>query len=664
MRQLSDEKSPYLRMAAKQKINWMPWCDEAFSNAKEEGKAVFLSSGAGWCHWCHVQAAESFEDPEVADILNKDFICVKIDRDLRPDIDRRYQEALAAMGHGGGWPLSIFLTPEGKPFYGGTYFPPVDSMGRPAFKKVLAEVAQFYSQNKDKAYEYSDRVIEHLKQASIEKRGPAEKAEPDRASLETATMEMLREFDPQNGGFGNYPKFPMPGALRFLSSQYFRDKNPAVGEAIKKTLSAMATGGVYDQLGGGFHRYSTDATWTIPHFEKMAEDNAWLLINYVEGFYLFGEPAFKETARGIIDFVRTVLSDPEGGFYSSQDADITPEDEGGYFTWTKGDFEKTLSGDEFEAAAPHLFHEQGVMPHGENQQQKNVLFAAMGPEEIAQKNQKTGLDVEHVAALIESAKKKLLAARSLRQQPFVDKTIYSSINGLLISAYLAAWRLLGDDYLKDFALLSLKRILKENLRDGVLYRSGDVPGVLDDYAHMIGALLDAYENTGNREFLAQAEGLASVLEKEFMEGQAGGFYDSRGEVVGLRFRNIEDIPHPSANAQLIWHFLRLSVMTNKNDYLKTAKDSLEAFADRAKGFGIHTGAYYYALGGFFNYMALNVEAEREGPLATAAKNVFRPHKIIFYREEEGRVTPCMAGRCLEAVTDAAALEEIVSTPEV
>ncbi len=664
-KKLADEKSPYLQKAARQKINWLPYCEEAFRKAKEEGKAVFLSSGAGWCHWCHVQAAESFEDPQVVEQLNKDFICIKIDRDLRPDIDRRYQEALAAMGHGGGWPLSIFLTPEGKPFYGGTYFPPVDSMGRPGFKKVLTEVSQFYAQNKEKAQEYSDRVIEHLRQGLLAKPEPSEKEKGSAeeqisaSSLEAAVMDMLKDFDPRNGGFGNYPKFPMPGAIRFLSGQYFRDKNLSLGDAIKRTLTAMATGGVYDQIGGGFHRYSTDASWIIPHFEKMAEDNAWLLVNYLEGFHLFGEPLFKKTALGIIDFAKGVLSDLQGGFYSSQDADITPEDEGGYFTWTQEDFKAVLEGDELQVASLHFLHENGAMPHGEKK--KHVLFIAMGPEEVAQK---TGLDAGMVRSLIESAKGKLLAARSRRELPFVDKSLYSSVNGLFVSAYLYAWRVFGDAYLKDFALLSLNRMLKENLRDGILYRSGDVPGVLDDYAHMTGALLDAYENTGQAEFLEKAEGLALTLQKDFLDGQSGGFFDSREEVMGLKFRNVEDIPHPSANAQLIWHFLRLSAITGNASYMETAKGSLLAFADRAKGLGIHAGTYFYALDGFYNYMALNVEAAAESPLAAAARNVFRPHKIVSYGKDLGRVTPCVTGRCLQAVTDPGALEKVISSPSV
>ncbi len=652
MKKLSEEQSPYLRKAAAQKVKWLPYSEEAFRRAREEGKPVFLSSGAGWCHWCHVQAKECFEDEETAALLNENYICVKIDRDLRPDVDRRYQEALAAMGQGGGWPLSIFLTHEGKPFYGGTYFPPEDAAGRPGFKRVLAEVAKFYSENMEKAHEYGGRIIEHLKPR------PLEKTRISRSSLDDAAGEVLGDFDPQNGGFGKYPKFPMPGAMSFLAGRSFRGGNQAAGEAVEKTLAAMAKGGIHDQLGGGFHRYSTDAAWTIPHFEKLAEDNAWLLMNYVEGFHLFGGPVFRKTALGIIDFARAVLSNPDGGFYASQDADVTAGQEGGYFTWSREDFESALEGEELKVASMHFLHERGAMPHDEK---RHVLFIAMEPAEISEK---TGIGLERVNSLIESARLKLLAARSRRQEPFVDKTLYSSLNGLFISAYLAAWRAFEDRYMKEFALLSLERILRENFRGGVLYRSADVPGMLDDYTHITGALLDAYENTGEPEFLDKAEGLALALEKDFGDSQSGGFFDSREEVVGLRFKNIEDIPHPSANALLIWHFVRLAEMTGREDYVRRAEESLEVFAERAKGLGVHAGAYYFALDGFYNYMSLRVEGGFNGALAETARMTFRPHKVIFYgaRGGKGTVTPCMKDRCLEAEADAGSLGKVIGKP--
>ena len=653
MRKLSEEESPYLRKAARQKVNWLPYCEEAFARAREEGKPVFLSSGAGWCHWCHVQAEECFEDEDTAAFLNREFICIKIDRDLRPDVDRRYQEALAAMGQGGGWPLSIFLTCEGKPFYGGTYFPPEDTADRPGFKRVLLEVSKFYRESAEKAHEFGSRVIDHLRPR------PLEKQKISRSSADDAAREMLADFDPQNGGFGKHVKFPMPGVMSFLAGIFFARGNPEVGEVIEKTLVSMAKGGINDHLGGGFHRYSTDPAWIIPHFEKLAEDNAWLLMNYIEGFHLFGNPLFKDTARGIIDFARSVLSDPGGGFYASQDADVTPGDEGGYFTWGPDDFGKILQGEELQIASMHFLHEGGAMPHEGG---KRVLFIAMEPVEISRK---TGIGLAQVNSLIESARGKLLAARSKRQQPFVDKTLYAGLNGLLISAYLAAWRVFDGDYLKDFALLSLERIMNENFRGGGLYRSAGVPAMLDDYTHIIGAHLDAYENTAKPEYLARAEELALTLARDFWDRESGGFFDSREEVAGLRFKNIEDIPHPSANALLIWHFVRLAAVTGKDAYMKMAEESLEIFSARAKGLGVHGGAYYFALDGFYNYTTLKVEAGFDSHLARTARKVFRPHKIVFYGAPDvNAVTACLKGRCLEAVRDAGSLELTIKKPVI
>jgi hypothetical protein len=655
MNRLEKEKSPYLRHAATQAIDWHPWSDEAFRRAKEEDKPVFLSSGAIWCHWCHVQARECFENPEIAALLNENFISIKLDRDERPDVDRRYQEALAAMGEPGGWPLSIFLTPEGKPFYGGTYFPPEEGFGRPGFKKVLREVAKFYRENGGKARDYSERVMGHLRPRPLQKSALGERM------LAGGAQSMVDLFDPENGGFGRYPKFPMPGALAFLTGRYFFGGNPAVGHAVRKTLVQMAKGGIRDHLGGGFHRYSTDAGWIIPHFEKMGEDNAWLLRNYVEAYHVFGEPSFREVAEEIVGFVRSTLSDPEGGFYSSQDADVVPEDEGGYFTWTMGDFREALGPDEFdiaelEVARMSFLHDRGRTHHDER---KHVLFAVMEPVEIAEK---TGLDAREVERKLASAKRKLLAARNTRTAPVVDKTLYSFTNGLFISSYLLAWRHFGDGYLLDFALKSLKRILCLNARDGVLYRTGEVRGVLDDHVHMVGALIDAYECTADREYAQLAEGLMRTTIENFWEKTSYGFFDSAEEVAGLRLKQIEDVPHPSANALAAWHLVRLYQISRKNEYLKLAEDSLGAFSSVAEGLSIHGGAFYLALDGFFHHMALAVNCPLSGGLGQAALRTFRPYKIISYGEDSGLVLPCKKGRCLEAERDADALQSLLLDP--
>ena len=348
MNRLAQEKSAYLRHAADQKIDWYPWSEEAFEKAQKEDKPVFLSSGAIWCHWCHVMAKESFEDDEVAELLNDRYVAIKLDRDERPDVDRRYQQAVTAMGVNGGWPLSVFLTPEKIPFYGGTYFPVTDSFGKPGFKTLLKAMSEFYKTRKDEVYENSRKFHDFLKQQSPKKGKVSE------VLVGEAIKSIMRGFDKTHGGFGSSPKFPMSGAIEFLLNRYFFTKDQTIEYALKKTLIAMASGGFYDQLGGGFHRYSTDEAWTVPHFEKMTEDNAWLLRNYADAYSLFGDEFFKKVAENIIFFTRSELSRPDGGFYASMDADVTPDDEGGYFTWTDDEVRSTLTADEYAVFSPLL----------------------------------------------------------------------------------------------------------------------------------------------------------------------------------------------------------------------------------------------------------------------------------------------------------------------
>jgi len=399
MNRLAQERSAYLRHAANQKIDWQPWSQEAFDRAARENKPVFLSSGAIWCHWCHVMAKESFEDDGVAAILNEHFVAVKLDRDERPDIDRRYQQAVAAMGQGGGWPLSVFLTPEKKPFFGGTYFPPVERFGIPAFGTVLLAISRYYREKREEIEEQGGMFLDAIRR---ERRpsGPL-----SGALVDEAAGQMLAAFDRTNGGFGSAPKFAMPGAIEFLLGRYFFTGDEGLALMLGKTLSAMAQGGFHDQIGGGFHRYSTDGAWAVPHFEKMAEDNAWLLRNYCDAYRLFGDPDLKDTARGIISFVDSELSDPQGGFYASMDADVTPDDEGGYFTWTDEDLKRTLGTEEYRVLSMHLFNPGNVVHHAPR---KVVLSVRETVDDIARK---TGLDAVTTGEIIARGKQKLLAVR-------------------------------------------------------------------------------------------------------------------------------------------------------------------------------------------------------------------------------------------------------------
>jgi uncharacterized protein YyaL (SSP411 family) len=645
MNRLSNEKSPYLRHAAHQKIDWYPWSDEAFVKAKQKNMPVFLSSGAIWCHWCHVMAKECFENEEIIKLLNENFINIKIDRDERPDIDRRYQHALVAMGFGGGWPLSVFLTPDKKPFFGGTYFPPEDAFGRPGFKNVLRKVSDFYYLKKEEISQYSQRLMDSLKPK------PLSQTEISESLLDDAVTTILSQFDPQNGGFGSSPKFPMPGAIEFLINRFFFTRKEAIGYAIKKTLESMAKGGFHDQIGGGFHRYSVDEAWIVPHFEKMADDNAWLLRNYIDAYRIFGYEYFRDVAEKIISFINNVLSDPEGGFYTSQDADVTPDDEGGYFTWIDKDFRRLLNDEEYRVLSLHLLHERGVMHHDES---KRVLFVSMDSEEIAEK---IGTDAQTVNKMINLGKEKLLKERYKRKSPFIDRTFYTSLNGMLISTYLKAFRTLKDKGLKDFALNSLKRIMRSYFINSELLHTEGIKAILDDYIHLTDALISAYEVTGDLLYLNQADELMELCIKKFWDKDDGGFFDTEEEIIGIRFKEIEDIPHPSANSLGIILLIKLNYMTEKMKYHKYAETALKIFSLKTKNTGILSGYYFCAVEAYFNMLKLSLQTAPTSELTDTALSSFRPYISIVYGEDKGIVIPCIKNVCYEPLQNADSLRE-------
>ncbi|TAL24957.1 MAG: thioredoxin domain-containing protein [Nitrospirae bacterium] len=637
MNRLSAERSAYLKHSAYQNVAWYPWSEEAFEKAREEDKPVFLSTGAVWCHWCHVMARECFENEEIIKILNENFINIKLDRDERPDIDRRYQLAVAAMGYGGGWPLSVFLTPDKKPFFGGTYFPPEDSHGRPGFKKVLISVSDFYKAKRSSVYEFSEKLDGLLKP------GPLSSGELNESMLNQAVGDILSEFDPQNGGFGTVPKFPMPGAMEFLINRYYFDRKESIEAAVKKTLEAMAKGGFRDHVGGGFHRYSTDEAWIIPHFEKMADDNAWLLRNYSDAYAVFGDEYYKKIAEEIIGFIRAVLSDPNGGFYASQDADVIPEDEGGYFTWTEEEFRRILDEDEYRVLSLCLFHERGSMPHDEL---KKVLFIGAEAEEAAVK---TGMDLKSVNDIIKRGKEKLLKERNKRETPFIDRSLYMSLNGMLITSYLNAYRILKDEYLKDFSLKTLERLLKSRFINSELFHSEGVKAVLEDYIYLIEALIAAYEVSGSASYINQANELMALCIKKFWDETEAGFFDTAEEVLGVRLKAIEDIPHPSANALGIIQLLRLYHLSDNQEYLKKAGRALRAFSGRAAELGLHSGYYFYAADYYFNMLRLTLHIKPQSRLSKEALSSYSPYTSINYSDDKGYILPCGKSGCYEPV---------------
>ena len=610
---LAQAASAYLRSAMHQPIHWHEWGEEAFAAAARENKPILLDIGAVWCHWCHVMDHESYDDPEVARIVNENFIAVKVDRDERPDIDSRYQAAVSAISGQGGWPLTAFLTPDGKPFYGGTYFPPDERMGRPSFKRVLLSIAGAFREKHADVREQADMVMNAVSQMEVFAGGSGELSPRIGDNI---VRSATRLFDVEHGGFGTAPKFPHPAILDLLIDRYARSGESHLKTVIETTLTHMAQGGVYDQLAGGFHRYSVDERWVVPHFEKMSYDNSELLKNYVHAWQTLRDPFFAEVARDIIRWMDEVLSDRQrGGFYASQDADINLEDDGDYFTWTLDEARAALSDDELKAAEYHYdIGEIGEMHHNP---QKNVLHVRNSVEEIAAR---MSTPVERVRALLASSKQKMLAARLKRPTPYVDKTVYVSWNALCVSAYLDAARVLHLDAARHFALRSLDRILgeawkPEGLKHVVAYSDPqaqyrDVPGLLDDYAFTTIACLDAYETTAALSYFNFSRRIGDMMIERFYDDSAGGFFDVEKSkspplpktgkggppdteigALSARRKPFQDTPTPAGNSAAAIALLRLHAYTREESYRQKAQRTLEVFAGMAEQYGIFAGTY-------------------------------------------------------------------------
>ncbi len=595
--------SAYLRSAMHQPIQWHEWGEEAFAAAQRENKPILLDIGAVWCHWCHVMDRESYESAETAAIINREFIAVKVDRDERPDVDSRYQLAVSAISGTGGWPLTVFLTPDGRPFYGGTYFPPVDQWGRPSFTKILLAIAGAYRERRDEVLKSADEAMNVLSNAES---FAGRQTEFSPRLVGVMVQSALPIFDEKHGGFGSAPKFPHPAALDLLMDWYVRTGEERVATVVTTTLTKMAQGGVYDQLAGGFHRYSVDEHWTVPHFEKMAYDNSELLKNYVHGYQVFGFEFYAHVARDIVRWMDEWLSDrAHGGFYASQDADINLDDDGDYFTWTRDEAKAVLTEEEFEAAALHYDIEAaGEMHHNPA---KNVLWLRAMPEEVASR---VGVDVAKALDLLASAKTKLYAARLQRPTPFVDKTVYVNWNAMCVSAYLQAAQVLGLDDARKFALRALDRILSEAWNDDrglahvIAYADPNagkrfVRGMLDDYAFTVLACLDAYEVTGAISYFNFAQRITDQMMARFADHKSGGFFDTEASleeklqlgVLSTRRKPFQDAPTPAGNSSAAIALLRLHAYTNDAKYRETAELTLAVFAGAAEQFGIYAGTY-------------------------------------------------------------------------
>jgi uncharacterized protein YyaL (SSP411 family) len=591
---LAEEKSPYLLQHAHNPVDWYPWSSDAFEKARREDKPIFLSIGYSTCHWCHVMERESFEDERVAALLNRDFVPIKVDREERPDVDRIYMTFVQASTGGGGWPMSVWLTPDLKPFFGGTYFPPASRWGQPGFASVLTQIASAWRNDRRQIEDSARDVIEQLRQTvSI---GAGRPGAVDYAMLDSAFFAFRRSFDTRLGGFGDAPKFPRPSVHNFLLRYYSRTQNREALDMVLLTLREMAKGGMHDQLGGGFHRYSVDDHWFVPHFEKMLYDQAQLAISYLEAFQLTSDEVFAQTARRIFDYVLGDMTDEGGAFYSAEDADsvIDPaqpdvKGEGAFYIWSAEEIRKHVG----QPAADWFSYRYGVEergnvahdPHDEFTG-RNILYQKHTVEQTAAHFNR---EPEEVGAAVLRAGQILFEARSHRVRPHLDDKVLTAWNGLMISAFALGGAVLDESlYAKAArrgAEFLIGRMLDSNF--GILlrrYRQADasIPGFLDDYAFFTQGLVDLYEAQFDRRHLELAIRLTEKQHELFEDGQQGAFFNAAADDPSLVLRVKEDYDgaEPSGNSVAALNLLRLAQMTGRADFRESAERLIGAFGSR------------------------------------------------------------------------------------
>src|SRR5881296_2575733 len=615
MNRLARESSAYLLQHKDNPVDWYAWGEEAFERARREDKPILLSIGYSACHWCHVMERESFEDEATAGLLNERFVSIKVDREERPDLDTIYMSAVQAMTGHGGWPMTVFLTPEGVPFYGGTYFPPVDGHGLPGFQRLLAAIADAWTTRRGEVLESSQKIAASLAQTE-RLRAASEPLTP--GMLGEAFQAISAQFDDGDGGLGGAPKFPQPMIWEFVLRYGKRTQNARARQMAHATLTMMARGGMYDQVGGGFHRYSVDAHWLVPHFEKMLYDNGQLASLYLHGWLAFGDPECRRICEETLDYVLREMTDPAGGFYSSQDADSEGH-EGKFFVWTADELREILGEGDAEYAARYW-----GMDRGANFEGKSILYVAGEP------------DAERIAPI----RAKLYAARERRIHPGLDDKVLASWNGLACRALAEAGRALGR---ADYVAAAVKNagFLLEAMRaDGRLLRTwkggrAKLKGYLEDYAMVAAALLDVYEATFERRWLDEARTLSDEMVRLFWDEQLDGFYDtgSDGEQLIVRPRNLFDNAVPCGTSVAVETLLRLSVLTGDARYEATALKALRPMADLmaryASGFGRFLGALDFHLGPVIEIALVAPTAgDGLGALVTEVFGRYLPNRVV------------------------------------
>ncbi|MGE3075553.1 MAG: thioredoxin domain-containing protein [Dehalococcoidia bacterium] len=593
---LANESSPYLLQHADNPVDWYPWGEEAFEKARSEDKPILLSVGYSSCHWCHVMAHESFENPATAALMNEYFVNIKVDREERPDVDSVYMSAVQAVSGSGGWPMTIFMTADGRPFYAGTYFPPDDGHGRPGFGRLLSFLHEKWLTDRDEVIGSADKVTAHLREAT--RRVPGTGEEASHATTSRAVELFAEVFDTEWGGFGMAPKFPSPTNLAFLLSVHAREKESETGQAalemVLHTLRAMATGGMYDQLGGGFSRYSVDGEWMVPHFEKMLYDNAQLARVYLNAFQLTGDPGLEHITRRTLDFLLDEMRDAEGGFHAALDAD-SEGIEGKYYVWTVDEIREAVADDADLAIAWFGATREGNFrdPHHPELTGRNVLSARANPDELGQR---FNLTSDEVLARLESAVERLLAVRTDRIRPGLDDKVLTSWNGLALAAFAEAGRVLGE-IRYQVAAAELAAFLRSSMwSDGRLFhtwKAGEarVDGMLEDHAYLGLGLVELYKLTGDVALLDWARDLWEIVVSRFHDDEMGGFFEtpSDGEQLLLRQKPFFDSATPSGNGSAALLGLWLGRYFSRADWEKYADEVAMQVSDHllraVTGFG-------------------------------------------------------------------------------
>jgi uncharacterized protein YyaL (SSP411 family) len=655
---LAHETSPYLLQHAHNPVDWYPWGDEAFAKARAEDMPVFLSIGYSACHWCHVMERESFEDEQVAQILNEDFVSIKLDREERPDVDSIYMQAVQMMTGHGGWPMSVFLTPDARPFFAGTYFPPDDRHGMPSFRRVLEHVANVYRSRRSEVEEASKEVQQSLS-SGLRVRG---NVTIERAGLDAAAGRIAANYDPVNGGFGAAPKFPPSMALDFLMQVSYRsaDANGAkLREIVVQTLTKMAYGGIYDQVGGGFHRYSVDARWLVPHFEKMLYDNALLTRLYTRAWQWTKDPLFARIANETLGFITREMTSPEGAFYATLDADSEGE-EGKFYVWTRGEVMEVLGPDEGRVfCALYDITERG------NWEGHNILNLPRDPEAVAAD---LGMTLDQLLDIAARGKCKLYGVRDARVHPARDEKMLAGWNGWMLAAFAEASLAFDREAYRDVVRRNAEFLLTRIDADGRLTRHAKIAGLLEDYSGVAWGLTLAYEATHERRYLDAARRLVEQILARFRDEEGGGFFDTPidHEQLITRPKDLFDNATPSANSVTCDVLLRHALLFGNEEYARIGTEAVEAVWPLAEkypsGFGFLLGVAEWRAGQPKELVLTGETAE----LRRVIGQTFVPHRVLVAGEGSADL-PLMqhrpADKTLAYVCFGYACEEPTSDPE-